>query len=38
MGPPASLGADEDQSRPIIQRAAELGINFFDTADIYSMA
>jgi len=28
---------DEDQSRPIIQRAVELGINFFDTADIYSM-
>jgi len=28
---------DEEQSRPIIQRAVELGINFFDTADIYSM-
>ena len=28
---------DEDQSRPIIQRAVELGINFFDTADVYSM-
>jgi 1-deoxyxylulose-5-phosphate synthase len=27
---------DEDQSRPIIQRALELGINFFDTADMYS--
>ena len=27
---------DEDQSRPIIQRAVELGINFFDTADMYS--
>jgi aryl-alcohol dehydrogenase-like predicted oxidoreductase len=28
---------DEDQSRPFIQRALELGINFFDTADIYSL-
>lgn len=27
---------DEEQSRPIIQRAVELGINFFDTADMYS--
>ena len=27
---------DEEQSRPIIQRALELGINFFDTADMYS--
>ncbi len=27
---------DEDQSRPFIQRALELGINFFDTADVYS--
>ncbi|HLE53569.1 MAG TPA: aldo/keto reductase [Anaerolineales bacterium] len=27
---------DEDDSRPFIQRALELGINFFDTADIYS--
>jgi len=26
----------EDQSRPFIQRALELGINFFDTADVYS--
>jgi len=26
----------EDQSRPFIQKALELGINFFDTADIYS--
>jgi aryl-alcohol dehydrogenase-like predicted oxidoreductase len=28
---------DEDQSRPIIQHALELGINFFDTADMYSL-
>ena len=28
---------DEEQSRPIIQRAVEMGINFFDTADIYSL-
>ncbi len=26
---------DEEQSRPYIQRALELGINFFDTADVY---
>jgi 1-deoxyxylulose-5-phosphate synthase len=26
----------EDQSRPFIQRALEHGINFFDTADMYS--
>lgn len=26
----------EDDSRPIIQRAVELGINFFDTANMYS--
>lgn len=28
---------DEDHSRPIIKRAVELGINFFDTANIYSI-
>ena len=28
---------DEDDSRPFVQRALELGINFFDTADIYSV-
>ena len=27
----------EDESRPIIHRALEQGINFFDTADIYSL-
>jgi aryl-alcohol dehydrogenase-like predicted oxidoreductase len=27
---------DEEHSRPYIQRALELGINFFDTADVYS--
>jgi 1-deoxyxylulose-5-phosphate synthase len=27
---------DEDQSRPFIERALEHGINFFDTADMYS--
>ena len=26
----------EDESRPFIQKAFELGINFFDTADMYS--
>ncbi|MGA2989958.1 MAG: aldo/keto reductase [Candidatus Korobacteraceae bacterium] len=28
---------DEPESRPFIQRAWELGINFFDTADMYSL-
>jgi aryl-alcohol dehydrogenase-like predicted oxidoreductase len=28
---------DEDESRPFFRRALELGINFFDTADIYSV-
>jgi aryl-alcohol dehydrogenase-like predicted oxidoreductase len=28
---------DEAESRPFIQRALELGINFIDTADMYSM-
>lgn len=27
----------EEQSRPFVQRAFELGINFFDTADMYSV-
>jgi len=27
---------DEEQSRPFIRRALEMGINFFDTADAYS--
>ena len=27
---------DEAASRPLVQRAIELGINFFDTADMYS--
>jgi aryl-alcohol dehydrogenase-like predicted oxidoreductase len=33
-GHPWSL--DEQTSRPFIQRALELGINFFDTANVYS--
>jgi aryl-alcohol dehydrogenase (NADP+) len=28
---------EEEDSRPFIQRALELGINFFDTADMYSV-
>ena len=28
---------DEEASRPFIQRALELGINFFDTANVYSL-
>jgi aryl-alcohol dehydrogenase (NADP+) len=27
---------DEEQSRPFFKRAIELGVNFFDTADMYS--
>ncbi len=27
---------DEAESRPIVKRAVELGVNFFDTADMYS--
>ena len=27
---------DEEESRPIIERAIDLGINFFDTANMYS--
>ena len=27
---------DEAESRPFVQRALELGVNFFDTADMYS--
>jgi len=27
---------DEEESRPFIQRALEAGINFFDTANVYS--
>jgi 1-deoxyxylulose-5-phosphate synthase len=28
---------DEEASRPFVRRALELGINFFDTADMYSL-
>jgi aryl-alcohol dehydrogenase-like predicted oxidoreductase len=28
---------DEEESRPFIKRALEAGINFFDTADVYSL-
>ncbi len=28
---------EEEEGRPFIQRALELGINFFDTADMYSL-
>ena len=28
---------DEENSRPIIRKALELGVNFFDTANIYSL-
>jgi len=29
---------DEEESRPFLRRALELGINFFDTADMYSVS
>ncbi|NNM32485.1 MAG: aldo/keto reductase [Gemmatimonadetes bacterium] len=28
---------EEDESKPFFRRAVELGINFFDTADVYSL-
>ncbi|NIP51775.1 MAG: aldo/keto reductase [candidate division Zixibacteria bacterium] len=28
---------DEEESRPIIEQAIEFGVNFFDTADMYSL-
>src|SRR5215207_9789590 len=28
---------DEEESRPFFRRAVEAGINFFDTADMYSL-
>jgi aryl-alcohol dehydrogenase-like predicted oxidoreductase len=28
---------NEEHSRPIIKKALELGINFFDTANVYSL-
>ena len=28
---------DEEESRPFFKRALEIGINFFDTADVYSL-
>ena len=28
---------NEENSRPIIKKALELGINFFDTANVYSI-
>ena len=35
-GKGSSWELDEDASRPFIKRALELGINFFDTANVYS--
>jgi len=28
---------NEEESRPIIKQALDLGINFFDTANVYSL-
>lgn len=38
FGDPAHRGwqLDEDTAEPIVRRAAEAGVNFFDTADMYS--
>src|ERR1700727_380224 len=33
---PQAWSLNEEQSRPFLKRALELGINFFDTANIYS--
>jgi aryl-alcohol dehydrogenase-like predicted oxidoreductase len=33
---PHTWTLDEEKSRPIIKKAIELGINFFDTANVYS--
>jgi aryl-alcohol dehydrogenase-like predicted oxidoreductase len=35
-GKPGQWALDEEQSRPYFQRALEMGINFFDTANVYS--
>jgi 1-deoxyxylulose-5-phosphate synthase len=35
-GKGSSWELDEETSRPFIRRALEMGINFFDTADVYS--
>jgi aryl-alcohol dehydrogenase-like predicted oxidoreductase len=35
--PHAGWTLNEEQSRPFYQRALELGINFFDTADMYGL-
>jgi 1-deoxyxylulose-5-phosphate synthase len=32
----SAWGLDEEESRPVIQKALEQGINFFDTANIYA--
>ena len=32
----APWSLDEEQTRPFIKQALELGINFFDTANVYS--
>ena len=31
------MGTRQDSSRPIIKKALELGINFFDTANVHSI-
>jgi aryl-alcohol dehydrogenase (NADP+) len=36
LGQIRSWVLEEDEAQPIFRRAAELGINFFDTADVYS--
>jgi aryl-alcohol dehydrogenase-like predicted oxidoreductase len=34
---PHPWSLDEEKSRPFLRRALDLGINFFDTANVYSM-
>ena len=36
FGAPADWGSDEAQSREVLDAALDLGVNFLDTADVYS--
>ena len=31
------MGAEEEEAKPFVKRALDAGINFFDTADVYSL-
>ena len=36
FGAPSDWGSDEDRSREVLDAALDLGINFLDTADVYT--